>query len=97
MGTFANALYETKVLDNQGAVAAGDPVTYYNGAELVASANGYLMSKWNIGGGALVDCDRASITAESYVAGADGSATVIGVLKMAPDAVMTELVYDQRV
>ena len=99
MGTFGDALYETKVLDRVGGLSAGNPVTYFNGAELVASLNGYLMSKWNLNdaGNALVDCDTSDITAESYVTGSDGSATVIGILKMAPDAVMTELVYDQRI
>ena len=57
------------------------------------------MSRWNYNDAvaALVDCDVAAVTAESFVINSAGSATVIGILKMAPDAVQTELVYDQRI
>lgn len=98
-GTFGNALYETYIIVGVADPAAGKPITYYNGAALVASRNGYLMSRWNYNDavGALVDCDVAAVTAESFVVNSGGNATVLGVLKMAPDAVQTELVYDQRV
>lgn len=99
MGTFGNALYETKILADVANPVAGTAVTYYAGAQLIASRNGYLMSKfsYNTLATALVTCDVQAVTAESFVAAVDGSATVIGILKMAPDAVQTELVYDQRV
>ncbi len=99
MGTFGNALYETYVIVGVADPAAGKPITYYSGAQLVASRNGYLMSRWNYNDAvaALVDCDVAAVTAESFVINSAGSATVLGILKMAPDAVQTELVYDQRV
>jgi len=99
LGTFGNALYETYVIVGVANPAAGKPITYYNGAQLVASRNGYLMSRWNYNdaAAALADCDVVGVTAESFVSDAAGSATILGVLKMAPDAVQTELVYDQRV
>lgn len=99
MGTFGDALYETYIIVGVADPAAGRPITYFNGAQLVASRNGYLMSRWNYNdaGAALVDCDVAAVTAESYVVNANGSATIIGILKMAPDAVQTELVFDQRI
>ena len=98
-GIFGNGLYETYIIAGVADPAAGKPVTYYNGSQLVASRNGYLMSRWNYNDAvaALVDCDVAAVTAESFVINSAGSATVIGILKMAPDAVQTELVYDQRI
>jgi hypothetical protein len=46
-------------------------------------------------GGAWVSVDVANNAAE--VAGGSAASTVLGILKMAPDAVQTELVYDQRI
>ena len=99
MGTYGNGLYETKIIVGVADPAAGKAVTYYSGAELIASRNGYLMAKWNYNDAvaALVDCDVQAVTAESFVYGADGKSTIIGILKMAPDAVQSELVYDQRI
>jgi hypothetical protein len=99
MGTCGNALYETYIIVGVADPAAGKAITYYNGAQLVASRNGYLMSRWNYNDAvaALIDCDVAAVTAESYVYAAATQATIIGILKMAPDAVQTELVYDQRI
>ena len=99
MGTYGNALYETQILAGGGDPATGSAVRYYAGAKLIASKNGYLMQRWNhnTADAAMVDCDTVAQAAESYVINSAGSATVIGVLKMAPDAVQTELVYDQRI
>ena len=99
LGTFGNALYETNIIAGVADPAAGKVITYYTGAELVASRNGYLMPRWNFNdaGSALVDCDVVAVTAESYALTTAGKATIIGILKMAPDAVQTELVYDQRI
>lgn len=106
-GVYASRLYETSVISavsSGGDPNAGDPVTYYNGAELVASRNGYLMSKWNYNhaASALVNCDvwdnsNYAPTAESFVFQTSGSATTIGILKMAPDSVQSELVFNQRI
>jgi hypothetical protein len=100
MGTFGNGLYETKVQVAGGGVNAGDAMSYYAGSLLTASRNGYLQSKWTaiIATGVLVDQGiTVACSAETYVTAVAQTETLIGVLKMAPDAVQTELVYDQRV
>lgn len=104
MGTYGNALYETQVIASVG----GDPVTgtaitYSAGQMLIASKNGYLMPKYlTQGAGTQISADLQAVSAEAYVTnavtgGGDGTSTIIGILKMAPDAVQTELVYDQRI
>lgn len=100
MGTYGNALYETNLLALVAANAdQGQAITYINGQQLVASRNGYLMPRWVLGlDGVAYDADIVGVTAESYVVNAGGgNATILGVLKMPPDSVQTELVYDQRV
>jgi hypothetical protein len=112
MGTYGNALYETAhIVANAGGgdPALGAAIVYYDGAELAASLNGYLMPIWNLNtaGNALVNCTvhATSSLLEVAVRGAAGVAdavatgttTVIGILKMVPDSVQTELVYDQRI
>lgn len=105
-GTYANQLYESQILDgtNTAGFATGDPIPYSTGLNLMASANGYLMpTECVTGAGVIVPLDVAGagvtfLSAESWVLAAGaGSATVLAVLKMPPDAVQNELVYDQRV
>ena len=98
-GTFGDALYETSLVATATDPAAGAALTYINGMGLVASRNGFLMPKYQLNGAgaAIVDCDLVAITAQSFVATANDSSTIIGVLKMVPDAVQTELVFDQRI
>lgn len=100
MGTFGNALYETQVTVTPGGdPAAGAAMSYYNGSLLTASRNGYLQSKWTANAaGVLVDQGgTVACSAETFVTAVAQTETIIGVLKMAPDAVQTELVYDQRI
>jgi len=100
MGTYGDALYETAMI---GDAVAGDPpagtaLVYVNGQRLISSRNGFLLpaTQLNVAGGAIISTDDVTVTAESFVAGADNSSTVIGVLKMPPDATQTELVFDAR-
>jgi hypothetical protein len=111
MGTYATALYETNVIVNgAGDPTVGNALTYLDGVELVASRNGYLMPKLSLNnaGNALIPFNIAPTVAatgpiaETYVwnlldfAGSE-VCTKIGILKMAPDSVQTELVFDQRI
>ena len=95
MGSYGNRLYETQLLATTGGVAAGVALTYVPGMRLIASRNGWLMPNVVFSGGALVTIDVATVSAE--VAGGAAASTTLGILKLAPDAVMTEIVYDQRV
>lgn len=97
-GTYGNQLFETALIANAGVEVAGFALTYITGMDLVASRNGYLMPRRYItGGGAVDNADLIALTAESFVANANSSATLIGVLKMPADSVQNELVYDQRI
>jgi len=103
MGTYGNRLYETQLLvaTTGTVVAAGTALTYVAGMKLVASQNGYLMPSVVFNGAALVAVDNtagggAYNTLESVNAGAV-VATTVGILKMPPDSVMTEIVFDQRI
>ena len=96
MGTFGNTLFEDKVLT---AANAGNALTAYTtGQPLYASRNGYLTNAvaadftnnttdqtWEAG-----DLDSAATTPRAMP-------TLIGVVKMPPDAVQGDLVYDQRI
>ena len=99
-GTYGNGLYETAALVTSGNVNAGDALTYYVGVGLIASKNGYLMPEEQVAGGAVVDlkafANADSNAAESFVRQA-AAATVIGIVKMPPDASQAEVVYDQRI
>lgn len=95
MGTFGNRLYETNTLALTGGVAAGTVILYVSGSKLIASRNGYLMQSRVFSGGAWVTLDVANNAAE--VANGAAASTVIGILKLVPDSVQTELVYDQRI
>ena len=100
MGTYGDALYETIILGNAagGTPAITNPITWYTGQRLVASVNGYLYPQTGVSGaGTVVSCDQITATAESLVLGVADSSTVLGVIKMTPDAVQTEIVFDARV
>lgn len=101
LGTYGDALYETAMI---GAAVGADPaagvaIVYRTGNALMASRNGLLMPTQGltVAAGALVSLDSATVSTESFVTGVANSATVIGVLKMPPDATQTELVFDQRI
>ncbi len=103
MGTYGSRLFETQLLvaTTGIVVAAGTALTYVAGQKLVASQNGYLMPSVVFNGAALVAVDNtagggAYNTLESVNAGAV-VATTIGILKMAPDSVQNEIVFDQRI
>ena len=107
-GSYGNALFETQSLITTAAnfaLTAGTALTYTNGQELVASRNGYLMPRTVVVGGALYDLAIADVVGGTPVPaeansleGLNGATvTTIGVLKMPHDAVMDELVYDQRI
>jgi hypothetical protein len=98
MGTYASALYETDLIFAVAGNAAGTDLVYATGNQLVASRNGFLMPKWQvlpIGGFASID--TTDVGAESFVLAAANSGTIIGIVKMAPDAFQTEVVWDQRI
>ena len=101
MGTYGNALYETALIANSadaGNSPVGAAIVYRTGNRLMASRNGFLMPTQVIGtDNGIDDCDVVAMTAESFVWGDVNNATILGVLKMPPDATQTELVYDQRV
>ena len=61
-------------------------LTYYPGETLVASLNGYL-----------TNVDDQLNAVESAFAGADGSSTTLGIVKIAPDSTHAEIVFDLRV
>jgi hypothetical protein len=96
-GTYGNRLYETNTLASTGGVAAGTALTYNTGAKLLASRNGYLMPARVYSGGVYVTIDVANHSAEVANGATAGASTVIGILKMPPDSVQTEIVYDQRI
>ena len=87
-GTYANSLYET------ANVNSGAAITYSVSDGLVASLNGYLTNVV-AADNAHDDANDAGFSATG--ATATGNNTLIGVLKMPPDATQTELVYDQRI
>lgn len=101
MGTYGNRLFETEVLvATATGTAVGTDLTYVTGMRLVASRNGYLMPTVVFFGGALDPMDSgATATSNSLEASnvAGGVATLVGVLKMPPDSVMNEIVFDQRI
>lgn len=109
MGTYGSGLYETDIIatvadagGGAGTFAIGDDLTYNTGNELIASRNGFIMPKWKLctgGAGTLPasGTDQPELTAEAFVRNARGASTIIGIVKMAPDAFQTEVVWDQRI
>lgn len=97
-GTYANGLFETALIGAAAVDPAGTAITYIVGMELIASRNGYLMPARNISlGGVLTNLDIVTCAAESFVAGAASSSTILGILKMPADSVQNEILYDQRI
>jgi len=94
-GTYGNRLYETELLAAAAPFAQGASMTFMAGMELVASVNGYLMPRELDNAGASVSIDITGASLE--VTNGRASSTLMGILKMVPDSVQTELVYDQRV
>ena len=102
MGTCGNGLFETALIANSADAvnnAAGVAITYITGQLLMASRNGFLMPRTVISAidGNADNADVVAMSAESFVANANSSATNIGVLTMPPDATQNEVVYDQRI
>jgi len=101
MGTFGNTLFEDKVLT--GANAGNALTAYTTGQKLYTSQNGYLTN--------LVLADYAVVSTEQtwedgdlisamgaiLTTGIVGLPTLMGIVKMPPDAVQGDLVYDQRI
>lgn len=98
MGTYGNALYETKTqIAINGGIADGVAITYQVGQNLAASRNGYLMPTRQ-GGSTDALTGASAGGAYNFSELQNGaSLTVIGVLKAIPDSTMAELVYDQRI
>jgi len=101
MGTYGNQLYETALIGDSvgGDPAAGAALVYYTGVGLIASRNGYLTpaQQLNAAANAIISCDDITVAAESYVLNTDNSSTLLGIVKMPPDATQAEVVYDQRI
>lgn len=65
---------------------SGADLTYASGDSVVASLNGYITN---------VDDQLNGV--ESAFATADGSGTILGIVKIAPDATLAEVIFDLRV
>lgn len=97
MGTYGSRLFETEVIvTTNGGTVAGTDLTYVAGMRLVASQNGYLMPTV-VYTGVLLDPVDAGAAFNSLEGVNGGTATTFGILKMAPDSTMDEIVFDQRV
>ena len=104
LGTYGNGTYETQLLiaTTGVVVAAGTALTYLPGMRLVASRNGYLMPSEVFSGAALTPVDNdagggAYNTLEGVNNASQAAATLMGILRMVPDAAQAELTYDQRI
>lgn len=95
MGTYGNRLYETQALVAVAPLAQGDSLSYLTGMDLIASVNGYLMPREVDNAGAPLSLDLAGFALE--VENGRAASQTLGILKMVPDSVMTECVYDARV
>lgn len=102
-GTYGDALYETRMIGDAvgGDPAAGAAIVWYTGVALISSRNGFLCPAQQLtGAGAAVSADDTTVAAQSFVGigagAADNLSTIIGILKMVPDSVQTELVFDAR-
>lgn len=97
MGTYGNRLYETQFLMGAAPFLIGASLPYLVGQDLISSVNGYLMPRWVDNAGAVVSLDIAGFSLEVTNGHGAGTSQTLGVLKMVPDSVMTECVYDARV
>jgi hypothetical protein len=83
----ANAIYETKSQGLSSGPAVGTAITYSPGNKLYVSANGLITNN-------ILDAyEYQANTGTSFA----GFATVVGVVKVAPDANSSLLVYDTRI
>lgn len=99
MGTYGNALYETKTqIDINAGIAAGVTIVYQVGQALAASRNGYLMpTRQGATASSLLGASAGGSYNFSELENGASEVTVIGVLKAIPDSTMAELIYDQRI
>lgn len=99
MGTYGNALYETKTqIAINGGIADGVTIVYQVGQALAASRNGYLMpTRQGATASSLLGASAGGSYNFSELENAASEVTVIGVLKAIPDSTMAELIYDQRI
>jgi len=95
MGTYGNRLYETQALIAVAPLLAGDPLSLLIGQDLISSVNGYLMPRQVDNAGVPLSLDVAGFSLE--VTNGRAASQTLGILKMVPDSVMTEVVYDARV
>jgi len=84
-GTYGTRLYETEAQYTDGGIVAGDDLTWQPGQLVYASVNGFLTYLVN---------DSFEVQKGSF---ADADATVIGIVKFAPEASHPELVVDLRI
>ncbi len=86
--TVGLSVYETKGLVTQGAVTQGAAITYTAGMPVYASLNGLITAN--------ID-DAYERNAPNYGAGSTTNVTLMGIVKVAPDANSSLLVIDLRV
>lgn len=97
-GTYGDGLFETQVIEGALApLAQGDPITYSVGAELIASVNGYLCPRFLLNAGTALDYENGTADRSLETANGNAAATTLGIVKLPPDSVQDELVFDQRV
>lgn len=90
MGVYGNTLFEDKVIS--GANIGNALTAYTTGQQLWASRNGYLTNA--------IAADYAVNASEQVYEGNPATfnvATMLGIVKMPPDATQGDLVYDQRI
>lgn len=93
-GTYGCALFETQALTGSGTGSAGDDILYEVGDQLWASQNGFLTTA-NTAAGDDENDDiwEIGIGPETARSGA----TMLGIVRIVPDSVHDELVFDLRV
>ena len=96
-GTYGDGLFETQCVDgtNVTGFATGDAITYSVGVSLIASVNGYLTPAQLLDGATLRDSDVDGVSLE--VTNSNSASTTLGVVKLPPDSVQDEVVFDMRV
>lgn len=96
-GTYASRLFETQAFVAIGALAQGGDLTYRQGDALITSLNGYLMPARIWTGAADASNDLVTTALQSAVLNTATSSTTVGIIKMVPDSVQNEVVFDQRI
>lgn len=84
--TVGCSVYETKAQITQGTATAGNAITYAPGDKLYASVNGLLTN---------IASDSYEQNAPSF--SSSNPVTIIGIVKVAPDANSSLLVFDMRI